>query len=164
MAKAKKKKITFADGTIVASNRQARRDYDILDTLEVGMVLRGSEAKSLRESKVTLTEAWAQVYRGELWLHGLHISPYSHAAAVYGHEPDRQRKLLAHRGEILRLEARLDRERLSLIPLALYFKNGRAKLELAVARGRKQFDRRQAIAKKDAARDAERDLARARRF
>lgn len=148
---------------MVATNRQARRDYDILDTLEVGMVLRGSEVKSLRESRVQLGEAWAQVHRGELWLHGLHISPYSHSAAAFAHEPDRPRKLLAHRDEIERLAPRVDRERLALVPLALYFVNGRAKIDLALARGRTRADRRQDIARRDADREARRAMARSRR-
>lgn len=163
MAKSTKKRIAPEGATVVASNRQARRDYDILDTLEVGIVLKGSEVKSLRESKVQLAESWAQVYRGELWLHGLHISPYSHSAAAFGHEPDRQRKLLAHREEILRLGSRVDRDNLALVPLSLYFLDGRAKVELAVARGRSRADRRQEIARRDADLEARRAIANARR-
>ena len=113
MAKSNKKRIAPEGATVVATNRQARRDYDIIDTLEVGLVLKGSEVKSLRESKVQLAESWAQVNRGELWLHGLHIAPYSHSAAAFAHDPDRPRKLLAHRAEILALGSRLDRENLA---------------------------------------------------
>jgi SsrA-binding protein len=163
MAKSTKKQIAPEGAKVVATNRQARRDYEILDTLEVGIVLKGSEVKSLRESKVQLAESWAQVYRGELWLHGLHISPYSHSAAAFTHEPDRQRKLLAHRDEIVRLGSRVDRENLALIPLTLYFLNGRAKIELAVARGRSRADRRQEIARRDADLEARRAMAAARR-
>lgn len=148
---------------MVATNRRARRDYEVIDTLEVGIVLRGSEVKSLRESKVQLAESWAQVHRGELWLHGLHISPYSHSAAAFTHDPDRQRKLLAHREEIRQLGSRVDRENLALVPLALYFLNGRAKVELAVARGRSRADRRQEIARRDADLEARRAVADARR-
>jgi SsrA-binding protein len=147
----------------VASNRQARRDYEILDTVECGIVLRGSEVKSLRESKVQLAEAHARLIHGEVWLLGLHISPYSHAFGADGHVPGRDRKLLLHRGEIERLRARLERERLALVPLSIYFKDGRAKVELGVGRGRRSFDKRQAIAARDAARDADRSLARTRR-
>ena len=163
MAKSQKKRVAPPGAKVVATNRKARRDYEIIDTLEVGIVLRGSEVKSLRESKVQLAEAWALTYRGELWLHNLHISAYSHSAAAFGHEPDRVRKLLAHRDEILRLQARTDRERLSLIPLSLYFNNGRAKVEIALARGLSRADRRQEIARRDADREAQRAMSAARR-
>ena len=143
--------------TVVATNRAARRDYDILDTLECGMVLRGSEAKSLRESKVTLTDAFARIDDGEMFILSLHITPYSHAALHSGHEPDRRRKLLMHRNQIDRWADRLDREPLTLIPLSLYFKGNKAKVELALARGKTQVDRRRDIAK----RDSDRDIARA---
>jgi len=143
----------------VAANRRARRDYEILDTLEVGVVLVGSEVKSLRESKVQLAESWANVDAGELWLHGLHIGPYSSAATAFAHDPDRARKLLAHRGEIAGLKSRIDRERLALVPLALYFADGRAKLTLALARGRTRADRRQEIARRDADLEARRAMA-----
>jgi SsrA-binding protein len=147
----------------VASNRQARRDYEILDTLECGIVLRGSEVKSLREAKVQLTESHARLIAGEVWLIGLHISPYSHAFGADGHVPARDRKLLLRKEEIDRLRLRLERERLALVPLSLYFKDGRAKLELGVGRGRRSFDKRAVIAARDAARDTDRSLARARR-
>lgn len=147
----------------VATNRQARRDYEILDTVECGLVLRGSEVKSLRESKVQLTEAHARIIQGEAWLIGLHVAPYSHAFGADGHNPDRDRKLLLRKDEIERLRLRLERERLALVPLSLYFKEGRAKLELGVGRGRRSFDKRAVIAARDAARDTDRSLARARR-
>ncbi|CAN5778699.1 SsrA-binding protein SmpB [soil metagenome] len=152
-----------SDRTTVASNRQARRDYDLLDSYEAGISLRGSEVKSLRESKVTLADAYARLVRDEIWLIGLHISPYSHAAAHDGHLPDRDRKLLLHRGEIERIRARVDQERLTLVPLSLYFKGGRAKIEVALGRGRKTYDKRQDIARRDADREAQRSMARARR-
>lgn len=144
--------------TIVATNRQARRDYEILDTLECGMVLRGSEAKSLRESKVTLADSFARIDSGEFVIIGLHIAPYSHAAQHSGHDPDRNRKLLAHRHQIDSWHERSDRDRLTLVPLSLYFKGNRAKVELALARGKAQVDRRRDIAK----RDAEMDMRRAK--
>ena len=163
MAKSTKKRIAPEGATVVATNRQARRDYDILDSLEVGIVLEGSEVKSLRESKVRLAESFAQVHRGQLWLHGLHIAPYSHAAAAFAHDPDRQRKLLAHRDEILRLGSRVEREGLTLVPISIYFLNGRAKIDLAIARGRSRRDRRQEIARRDADREARRAVSASRR-
>jgi len=144
---------------VVATNRQARRNFDILDTLEVGLVLRGSEVKSLRDSKVSLTDTYARIVAGELWLVGLHVAPYSYAAAHNGHEPERDRKLLLHRKELDELRRRVDIERLTLVPLALYFKEGRAKLEIALGRGRKTHDKRQAIATRDADRETQRALA-----
>lgn len=162
MAKSQKKRDIPAGATAVATNRSARRDYDILDTLEVGIQLRGSEVKSLRESKVQLADSYAIVFQGELWLVGLHISAYSHSAGAFGHETDRRRKLLAHRSEIERWASRVDREKLAIIPLALYFKDGRAKLEIALARGRTRADRRHDIAKRDADREAARAISRAR--
>jgi SsrA-binding protein len=147
----------------VASNRVARRDYEILDTVECGIVLRGSEVKALREAKVQLADSHARLIASEVWLIGLHIAPYSHAFGADGHAMERDRKLLLRRDEIDRLRARLETERLSLIPLSLYFKDGRAKLELALGRGRKQHDKRQAIAKRDADRDVVRSMASARR-
>ena len=139
-------KSTPAGPRAVATNRQARRDYEILDTYEAGIVLQGSEVKSLREAKVQLAESYARLDDGEVWLQGLHIAPYSHSGSADGHLADRPRKLLLHRGEILKIQARLDQDRLTLVPLSLYFKEGRAKLELGLGRGRRQYDKRQAIA------------------
>ncbi|MGH9118092.1 MAG: SsrA-binding protein SmpB [Acidimicrobiales bacterium] len=148
---------------VVATNRQARRDYDILETVECGLVLRGSEVKSLRESRVRLQDAYARADNGEMWLHALHVTPYSGATGAFGHEPDRDRKLLLHKHEILRLSSRVDQDGLALVPVALYFRDGRAKLELALARGRRRYDKRQALAKRDAEREAQQALARSRR-
>ena len=157
-------KSTPAGPRAVATNRQARRDYEILDTYEAGIVLQGSEVKSLREAKVQLAESYARLDDGEVWLQGLHIAPYSHSGSADGHLADRPRKLLLHRGEILKIQARLDQDRLTLVPLSLYFKEGRAKLELGLGRGRRQYDKRRAIAPHDGgARDAERAVASARR-
>ena len=150
-------------GNVVATNRQARRDYEIVDEWEAGIVLRGSEVKSLRESKVQLADAYARIERGELWLVGLHISPYSSASAQGGHEPERRRKLLVHAHELDEMRHRVDQEHLSLVPLTLYFKGGRAKVEIGLGRGRKHYDKRQAIAKRDAEMDARRMLAARRR-
>jgi len=163
MAKSNKPRDIPAEATAVATNRVARRDYMILDSLEVGIQLRGSEVKALRESRVQLAESYAIVYAGELWLIGLHISAYSHSANAFAHEPDRRRKLLAHRSEIDRWGSRVERESLTLVPLAIYFLKGRAKLKLALARGRSQADRRRDIAERDASREAQRALSRSRR-
>lgn len=155
--------ITGLDKKIVATNRRARRDYQITDTYECGMVLRGSEVKSLRDSQVQMTEAYGRIDDGELWLLGLNISPYaSTGSASFGHVPDRHRKLLLHRIEIDRIEAKIQRERLALIPLSIYFIGGRAKVEIGIGRGMKEFDRRQDIAKRDSDREAERAMSRAR--
>jgi SsrA-binding protein len=145
---------------VVASNRRARHDYAVLDTVECGIVLFGSEVKALRDAKVQLADAYARVERGELWLHGMHVSPYSFATGFGAHSPDRPRKLLVHKAELERLASRVAQEKLTLVPLSVYFKQGRAKVELALARGRKTEDRRQAIAERDAKRETERELGR----
>ncbi len=149
---------------IVATNRQARRDYDIVDTWECGVMLKGSEVKSLREAKVTLADAYARVDGREIWLIGLHIASYSNASAQGGHELTRTRKLLLHRHEIDQIRARVDQEHLTLVPLSLYFSGGRAKLDLGIGRGRKHYDKRQVIAKRDADMDARRAMAARRRL
>jgi SsrA-binding protein len=143
----------------VAQNRKARHDFEILETYECGIVLVGGEVKSLREAKVQLRDSHARVEHGEMWLHGVHISPYAFSTGRDAHDPDRKRKLLLHRNEIAELTARTQQEALTLVPLSIYFKDGRAKVELALARGRKLYDKRAAIAK----RDVERELDRARR-
>jgi SsrA-binding protein len=144
---------------VVATNRRARHDYEILDVIEAGLVLVGTEVKSLREGKVVLADAYARVDEGELWLHGTHIAPYGQADAFGGHDPERPRKLLVHRGEIDELRGRTQRESLTLVPLSVYFRDGRAKIELAVARGRRRHDKRQAIAAREASREAQRAVA-----
>ena len=143
---------------VIATNRQARRDYDVIETVEAGLVLTGSEVKSLRESHVQFADANGWIRDGEAWLLGLHIAPYSHAQGAYSHDPDRDRKLLLRHDEIVRLKSRVDQERLALIPLSLYFKNGRAKVELGLGKGRKRYDKRQALAKRDADLEARRAL------
>ncbi|MDQ3756929.1 MAG: SsrA-binding protein SmpB [Actinomycetota bacterium] len=147
---------------LVAQNRKARHDYEVLDTWECGMVLVGSEVKSLREGKVQLREAYARVEGGEVWLHAMHVAPYEFAAGFGAHDPERKRKLLLNRREIEELAARTQQEPLTLVPLAVYFLDGRAKVELALARGRKNYDKRHAIAERDATREAAR-AARSRR-
>ena len=143
---------------VIATNRQARRDYDVIEIVEAGLVLTGSEVKSLRESHVQFADANGWIRDGEAWLLGLHIAPYSHAQGAYSHDPDRDRKLLLRHDEILRLKSRVDQDRLALVPLSLYFKNGRAKVELGLGKGRKRYDKRQALAKRDADLEARRAL------
>jgi SsrA-binding protein len=148
---------------LIAANRKARRNYEVLETVEAGLVLRGSEVKSLRASQVQIGEAYGRIEGGEAWLHGMHVAPYENAQAHSGHDPERPRKLLLHAAEIDRLRALVDEQRLALVPLSLYFKDGRAKVELALARGRKTYDKREVLARRDAEREAARAIARAGR-
>ena len=149
------------DGTTpIASNKRARHDYSVLDIVEAGLVLQGSEVKSLRLGQVQLADAYARWSDGELWLEGVHIAPYQFANGVGAHEPDRRRKLLLHRDEIDRLQARIAQERLTLVPLRLYFRDGRAKVELGLGKGRQKADKRHAIAERDSKREIERAIGR----
>jgi SsrA-binding protein len=148
---------------VVATNRQAHRDYEIVDTWEAGIMLQGSEVKSLRESKVQLRDAYARFTGRDLYLLGLHIAAYSSASAQGGHELERTRKLLLHGHELAEIKQRVDQEHLTVVPLSLYFKGGRAKVELGLGRGRKHYDKRQAIAQRDSDRDAQRAMSAARR-
>jgi SsrA-binding protein len=145
----------------VARNRRARHDYDIIETFECGIALQGSEVKSLRAGRVTLADAYARVEDGEAWLLGVHIPPYVHAAGFGAHDPERRRKLLLHRREIDELMGQTQQQALTLVPLSIYFKDGRAKVELALARGRRLYDKRHAIAERDADREAAREASRA---
>ncbi|MCU1346008.1 MAG: smpB [Acidimicrobiia bacterium] len=145
----------------IASNRRARHDFDITDSLECGIALQGSEVKSLREAKVQIADSFARIENGEAWVYGIHISPYSHAFGVGAHDPDRARKLLMHKSEVEKLGSRVALERVSLVPLRLYFVDGRAKLELGIGKGRKQEDRRQAMKERDAKKEMDRALGRA---
>jgi SsrA-binding protein len=145
---------------IIASNRKARHDYAILDTVETGIVLQGSEVKVLRQGHLQMADAYARVLNGAIWLDGIHIPPYQFAHGVGAHDPDRPRKLLLHRREIERIADEVARERLSLVPLAFYFVGGKVKVELAMARGRKKADKRNAMAERDAQRDIARALGR----
>jgi len=147
----------------IASNRKARHDFTILDVVEAGLVLAGPEVKSLREAKVQIADAYARIEGGECWLEGVHIAPWTFAHGVGAVDPDRRRKLLLNRHEIDRLRARVAQEHLALVPLSIYFRDGRAKVELALAKGRKTQDRRQAIAERDAARETARALGRQRK-
>jgi SsrA-binding protein len=148
---------------VVASNRRARHDYDVLETLEAGIALVGTEVKSLRAGQVQLKDAYAKVEGGELWLLNAHVAPYGQADGFGGHDPERPRKLLVHREEVEELAEQTQQRALSIVPLSLYFKDGRVKVELAVARGRRRYDKRQAIAERDAQREADRAVAQARR-
>lgn len=145
----------------VARNRRARHDYDILETYECGIALQGSEVKSLRAGRVSLQDAYARVERGEAWLLGVHIPPYEHASGFGAHDPDRARKLLLHRSQIDELLGRTQQQALTMVPLSIYFKEGKAKVELAVARGRRLYDKRRAIASREADREAAREMSRA---
>jgi SsrA-binding protein len=146
------------DATL-AVNRRAYHDYFIEDTFEAGIVLTGTEIKSLRSGKANLREGYARVRNGELWLLNVHISPYEQGNR-YNHEPTRDRKLLLHRHQINELVGKVQRSGLTLVPLRLYLKHGRAKLALGLARGKKQYDKRDAIAERDARRDLDRALNR----
>jgi SsrA-binding protein len=142
---------------LIADNRRARHDYHLLDRVEAGLVLTGTEVKSLREGGATLQRAYGDVRGSELWIVGLHIAPYEQGS-MSPHDPDRDRKLLLHRREIDQLAEQVNEKGLTVVPTRLYFKNGRAKVELAVARGKETRDRRREIAKRDADRQIERAL------
>jgi SsrA-binding protein len=146
---------------IIASNRRARHDYMIEDTYEAGIALTGTEVKSLRLGRASLADGFALVVDGEVWLHNVHIPEYI-SGTWTNHTPRRTRKLLLHRGEIDRLNRKLTEGGQTLIPLSLYFKDGKVKVELALARGKRTYDKRQDLAKKDAAREVERAFRRRR--
>jgi len=141
---------------VIASNRKARHDYTILDTYEAGVSLMGTEVKSLRLGRASLADAFATVDDGEVWLRNLHIPEYVQGTWT-NHTPRRTRKLLLHKGEILRLIGKTKEGGLALVPLSMYFKDGKVKVELALAKGKKTYDKRQDLAK----RDAQREIARA---
>jgi len=143
----------------VAVNRRALHDYEVLKRVEAGLVLMGSEIKSIRQGRVNLGEAYARPDRGELWLLNAHVSQYTPAGPL-GHEATRKRKLLLHKTQIRELSRALEEQGLTLVPLRLYLKDGRAKVELALVRGRKRYDKRAVIAERDAQRDIERALRR----
>lgn len=155
-------KTTTGNGSerkVVAQNRRARHDYEILETVEAGISLLGSEVKSLREGKAQLRDAYARVDDGEMYLFGMHIPPWVFATGFGAHDPERRRKLLLHRREIEDLGEQVARQGLTLVPLALYFKGGRAKIEIGLARGRHTYDKRHVLAARDARREEERALA-----
>ncbi len=163
MAQATKRPAKDPGNRLVAQNRRARHDYDILETYEAGIVLVGSEVKSLREGKAQLRDSFARVQDGEVWLYGVHVPPYVFATGFGAVDPDRRRKLLLHRRQIEELAKRTSQESLTLVPLSMYFKDGKAKVDLALAKGRKLYDKRHAIAARDADREAQRASAARRR-
>ena len=142
---------------LIAENRRARHDYHLLERVEAGLVLTGTEVKSLREGRVTLAQSFADIRDGEAWLHGVEIAVYDHGNRA-NHEPDRPRKLLLHRREIDSLYGQVREKGLTVVPTRLYFKDGRAKVELAVARGKERRDKRRDVVERDAKRQIERAL------
>ena len=142
---------------LIADNRRARHEYNLLERVEAGLVLAGSEVKSLRQGRATLQRAYADAREGELWLVGLHIPPYEQAS-IEPHDPDRDRKLLLHRREIDRLSSQVAERGLTIVPTRLYFRNGRAKVELALARGKELRDKRRDIAERETRRRLEREV------
>lgn len=144
---------------VVARNRKATHEYFILERFEAGLVLQGSEIKSVRAGQVSLAEAYIRIDGEEAWLVEAHIAPYDQAS-IYNHEPRRPRKLLLHRSEIRKLWDEIRQKGLTIIPLEIYLKDGRAKVEIALAKGKKLYDKREAIARRDAERDLERQAHR----
>ncbi|MGH7789636.1 MAG: SsrA-binding protein SmpB [Candidatus Binatia bacterium] len=142
----------------IAVNRSARHEYSFDETFETGIVLMGSEVKSLRDGKANIKDSYARIDGDEVWLMQAHISPYN-AASKFGHEPTRVRKLLMHRSEIARLTGKVKERGLTLIPLRLYFKDGRAKVELGLARGKKQHDKRESIKEREMKREIDRAVS-----
>lgn len=151
-------------GDTIAQNRRARHEYSVEETFEAGIVLRGTEIKSIRAHKVSLADAYARIDKDEAWIVGLHIAPWESADVRFNHEPKRARKLLLHRAEIDELLGKTKAKGLTLVPLRLYITDqGKAKLELGLARGKQTWDRRREIAERDSKRDMDRAVAEARR-
>ena len=144
---------------LIAQNKKARYNYHIEDTFEAGLVLTGTEVKSLRAGRASLTDGYAEITGGEVWLHGAHIPEYLQGT-WNNHAPTRKRKLLLNRHEIDKMERRVNERGLTIVPLRMYFKDGRAKVEIALAKGKKSYDKRHSIAKRDAEREATRELGR----
>jgi len=146
----------MSEDKTVVSNRKARHEYEIVDQIEAGLVLKGSEVKSLRAGRANLADAYARVIKAEIWVINMHISAYKEATDQ-NHEPLRDRKLLLHRSEIRKLARRVEEKGFTLIPLRVYFKNNKAKVEIGIARGKRQYDKKTTIAERDAKRDLERE-------
>ncbi|MER7608698.1 SsrA-binding protein SmpB [Nocardioides sp. NPDC023903] len=144
---------------MIAQNKKARHDYHIEDTYEAGMVLQGTEVKSLREGRASLVDGFIDIDRGEAWIHGIHIPEYLNGTWT-NHAARRKRKLLLHRAEIDKIERKVSEKGLTVVPLALYFLNGRAKVEIGVAKGKKSWDKRNTIAERTAKREAEVEVGR----
>jgi len=159
MAKAKKRKVAPGD---VASNRYASYRFELLERLECGIALQGTEVKSLRDGGAQLKDGYVLVRDGQLWLHNVHIPPYGPAAAA-NHEPERDRRLLAHRRQIDKLMIQINQKGLTLVPTRVYFSGGRAKVEIALAKGKDRFDKRQALKTQEGKRDMDRALREAHR-
>lgn len=145
---------------VVSDNRQARFQYEVLESFEAGIVLQGTEVKSIREGRVNLRDGYADIKEGEVWLRNVHVSPHSTASQVFNHDPRRSRKLLMHRDEIRRLIGKVEQKGLTLIPLKMYLKNGRVKVSLGLCRGKKLHDKREDLKQKQAKREMERALKR----
>ena len=145
----------LSEERIAISNRKARHDYEIIDVYEAGIVLKGPEVKSLRMGRANLQDSYADLKQGEVWLHNMHISPFEQANR-FNHDPIRDRKLLLNKSEIRRLIGKTTEKGLTLIPLKVYFKNGKAKIELALAKGKKEYDRREDIKKREMDRELRR--------
>ena len=141
---------------VIANNRKARHNYEIISSVEVGLVLQGSEVKSLRAGKGSLVDAYGRIRDGELWMIGMHIAQYKEATFA-NHDPTRERKLLLHKQEIKKIKRKVEEKGVTLVPLKLYFKNNIAKLELGIARGKRKYDKKVTIAERDAKRDAQRE-------
>jgi SsrA-binding protein len=144
----------MAEDRVVATNRRARHEYEILETLEAGLVLRGTEVKSLRDGQVNFKDSYATVRNGEAWLRGCHISPYSHGTDA-NHQPERDRKLLLHKREITRIMGKTAEKGLTVVPLKIYFKQGRIKIEIGLARGKKLHDKRATLRERETRREME---------
>ena len=161
MASASGRQIAEPNGAegikVIVTNRKARHDYHFLETWEAGIVLSGTEVKSLRAGKINLTDSYAAVDDGEVYLYNVHVSRYEQGS-TFNHEPTRRRKLLLHRSEIRKLIGRVVEKGLTLIPTRVYFKRGRAKVEIALAKGKRDYDRRRTIMERDSQRDMERTL------
>lgn len=142
---------------IVATNKQARFQYEIVDYIEAGIVLQGTEVKSLRQGKVNFKDSYATIKEGEVLIVGMHISPYEQGN-IFNHEPERIRKLLLHKQEIKRLTGKIQERGMTLVPIKIYFKEGRAKLELGLGKGKKLYDKRKDIAKRDTERELQREF------
>jgi len=151
-----------ANHKLVASNRKARHDYEVLETIEAGIALVGTEVKSLRDGHANLKDSYVELRDGEMLLIGVHISPYA-AGNRFNHDPERQRKLLLHKREILRFGFKAREKSLTMVPLEMYFKDGRVKVKLALVRGKRAYDKRHAIAEREGRREVDRALKEARR-
>lgn len=143
---------------VVTTNRKAFHDYFVEEVIEAGVVLHGSEIKSIRQGRVNLRDAYARIDNGELWLVGAHISPYEHSGVYFNHDPDRPRKLLIHHRELSYLRSKVEASGYTLVPVRMVLRKGRAKVDIALAKGKKLYDKRDAMAERDAKRNIEREL------